>query len=78
MRAKPFRRILLGPLLGSACAKLKLGVITLHKDNDRLAREVIEAMEIEEGADNCVTIASVALIDKEKLFLRTVAPRPRG
>lgn len=53
------------------------GVITMHKNNDRLARKIIEAMEIEEGVDDCVSTVSVALTDKEKL-LRTIAPGPRG
>lgn len=54
------------------------GVITMHKNDDRLAREIIEAMEIEEGADDCISTASVSLTNKEKLLLHNAAPGPCG
>lgn len=45
----------------------------MSKNRDRLARDVIEAMQIEENANECVSAASVVLTDKEQLSLRTVA-----
>lgn len=43
----------------------------------RLSAPVVD-MEIEEGADDCISTASVSLTNKEKLLLRNVAPGPCG
>ena len=50
-------------------AQLEMGTILAHH-KDQLAREILEALAIEDKEDNCVSSPSIALQESEKRFLR--------